>query len=134
MTALYTKGQSYATLLSVICLSSVTSWYRFETAQRSGQKILADGRAGSWLLWCQTASKKTEPFLISGGYSGGTSRFLVDRDRIYAHIFGSVARRKLRTAKIMAPYYRQLFMGNPMALTPLSVAAVHYVRATKGVF
>ncbi len=33
----------------------------------------------------------------------------------------SIARRKHRTAKIMAPCYRQLFTANPMALTPLSV-------------
>jgi len=33
------------------------------------------GTAGSWLLRCRTASKKTELFLSSGGYSGGTPRF-----------------------------------------------------------
>ena len=47
--------------------------------------------------------------------------FRVDRDRLTGHIFGYITRKKHRTAKIMAPYYRQLFMGNPMALIPLSV-------------
>ena len=51
----------------------------------------------------------------------GYPPFRVDRDRLIWHIFGSIARRKHRTAKIMAPYYRQLFTANPMALTPLSV-------------
>ena len=69
----------------------------------------------------RTASKKTEPFLSSGGYSGGTTSFRVDRDRLMGHICGSIAIRKHRTAKIMAPYYRQLFTANPMALTALSV-------------
>jgi len=36
-------------------------------------------------------------------------------------IFGSIAGRKHQTARIMAPYYRQLFTANPMALIPLSV-------------
>ncbi len=44
-----------------------------------------------------------------------------DRERLIGHIFGSIARRKHRTAKITAPYYRQLFTANPMALTQLSV-------------
>jgi len=48
----------------------------------------------------------------------------VNRDRLIGHIFGSIARRKHRTAKLMAPYYKQLFTVNPMALTTLSVAAV----------
>ena len=43
------------------------------------------------------------------------------RPRLIGHIFGSIARMKRRTAKIMAPYYKQLFTANPMALTPLSV-------------
>ena len=47
--------------------------------------------------------------------------FRVDRDRLTGHIFSYITGRKHRTAKIMAPYYRQLFMGNPMALIPLSV-------------
>ena len=47
--------------------------------------------------------------------------FRVDRDRLIGHIFGSIARRKRRAAKIMAPYYRQLFTANPMALSPLFV-------------
>ena len=46
--------------------------------------------------------------------------FRVDRDRLIGHIFGSIARRKRPTAKIMAPYYRQLSTANPMVLTPLS--------------
>ncbi len=105
--------------LSSVCLS-VTTWYRFETAQHSGLQIIPNGRAGPRLLWCRTASKKTEPFLSSGGYSGGYPPFRVDRDRLIGHIFGSIARRKHRRAKVMAPYYRQLFTANPMALTPLS--------------
>ncbi len=48
----------------------------------------------------------------------------VDRDALIGHTVGSIARMKHRTAKIMARYYRQLFTANPMALTPLSVAAV----------
>ena len=48
-------------------------------------------------------------------------QFRVDRDRLTGKIFGYISRKKHRTAKIMAPYYRQLFMGNPMALIPLSV-------------
>ncbi len=51
----------------------------------------------------------------------GYPPFRVDRDRLNGHIFGSTARRKHRTAKIMAPYYRQLFTVNPMALIPLFV-------------
>ncbi len=51
----------------------------------------------------------------------GYPPFRVDRDRLIGHIFGSIARRKRRTAKIMAPYYRQLFTASPMALIPLSV-------------
>ena len=47
--------------------------------------------------------------------------FRVDRDRLIGHIFGSIARKKRRTVNIMAPYYRQLFMANPVALIPLSV-------------
>ena len=50
----------------------------------------------------------------------GYPPFRVDRDRLIGHIFGSIATRKHRTAKIMAAYYRQLFTDNPMALTPLS--------------
>jgi len=51
----------------------------------------------------------------------GYPPFRVDRDRLIGHIFGSIARRKRRTAKIMTnPYYRQLFTANPMVLTPLS--------------
>ncbi len=83
---------------------------------------MPNGRAGSWLLWCRTASKKmSELFLSSGGYSGGYPPFRVDRDRLIGHTFGSIAIRKHRTAKIMAPYYRHLFTANPMALTALSV-------------
>ncbi len=51
----------------------------------------------------------------------GYPPFRVDRDRLIGHIFGSIARRKHRTAKIMAPYYRQLFTANQMALSPLFV-------------
>ncbi len=74
----------------------------------------------------ETASKKTGQFLSIGGYtySGVYTPFRFDRDRLIGHIFGSIARRKHRTAKITAPYYRQLFTVNPMALTPFSVAAV----------
>ncbi len=50
----------------------------------------------------------------------GYPPFRVDRDRLIGHIFGSIARKKRRTAKIMAPYYRQLFTANPTVLTPLS--------------
>ena len=50
----------------------------------------------------------------------GYPLFRVDRDRLIWHIFGSIAKRKRQTAKIMTPYYRQLFTANPMALTPLS--------------
>ena len=50
----------------------------------------------------------------------GYPPFRVDRERLIGHIFGSIARRKHRTAKIVAPYYRQLFTANQMALTPLS--------------
>ncbi len=45
---------------------------------------------------------------------------VVVRDRLIGHFFGSIARRKRRRAKIMAPYYRQLFTANPMVLTPFS--------------
>ena len=41
--------------------------------------------------------------------------------RLTGHIFGSIARRKHLTAKIMAPYYRQFITANPMALSPLFV-------------
>ena len=51
----------------------------------------------------------------------GYPPFRVDRDRLIGRIVGSIARRKHRTAKLMAPYYGQLFTANPMALTPLSV-------------
>ena len=51
----------------------------------------------------------------------GYPLFRVDRDRLTGHIFSYITGKKHRTAKIMAPYYRQLFMGNPMALIPLSV-------------
>ena len=51
----------------------------------------------------------------------GYPPFRVDRDRLTGHIFSYITIKKHRTAKIMAPYYRQLFMGNPMALIPLSV-------------
>ncbi len=54
----------------------------------------------------------------------GYPPFRVARYRLNGHIFGSIARRKHRTPKIMAPYYRQLFIGNQMALTPLSAEAV----------
>ncbi len=42
-------------------------------------------------------------------------------EMLIGHIVGSIARRKHRTTKIMTPYYRQLFIGNLMALIPLSV-------------
>ncbi len=58
----------------------------------------------------------------------GYTPFRVDRDRLIGHIFGSIARRKHLTAKIMAPYYRQLFTANPMALTPLSVDDLEGVK------
>ena len=35
--------------------------------------------------------------------------FRVDRDRLTGHIFGYISRKKHRTAKIMAHYYRQLW-------------------------
>jgi len=47
----------------------------------------------------------------------GYPPFRVDEDRLNGHIFGSIARRKHRRAKIMAPYYRQLFTANPTVLT-----------------
>ncbi len=59
----------------------------------------------------------SEPWWLQWGYPP----FRVDEDRLIGHIFGSIARRKHRTAKIMAPYYRQLFTANPIALAPLSV-------------
>ncbi len=50
----------------------------------------------------------------------GYPLFRVYEGRLIGHIFGSISRRKHRTAKIMAPYYRHLFTANPMALTALS--------------
>ncbi len=64
----------------------------------------------------QDGTVSDEQWRLQWGYPP----FRVDRDRLIGHIFGSIARRKRRTAKIMAPYYRQRFTANPMELTPLS--------------
>ncbi len=102
--------------LSVCRLSSVTTWYRFETAQHSGLQIIPNGRAGSRLLWCRTASKKTKPFLSSWD----TIRSASTDIGIFSVMSqeGSIGQQNNDTL------YRQLFTGNPMALTPLSLAAV----------
>ena len=51
----------------------------------------------------------------------GHPPFRVDRDRLTEHIFSYITGRKHWTDKIMASYYKQLFMGNSMELIPLSV-------------
>ena len=53
--------------------------------------------------------------------------FRVDRDRLIRHIFASISRRH-RTAKIMTPYYRQLFMGNRISLIPLFVSDLVWLK------
>ncbi len=107
-------GRSYTTLLSVVCLSSVTTWYRFETVQHSGLKFywMVEKDAGSYGV---ERHPKRRTVSVQWRLQWGCPSFRVDRDRLTGHIFGSIARRKRRTAKIMAPYYRQLFMGTPMA-------------------
>ncbi len=61
----------------------------------------------------------------------GYPPFRVDRDRLIGHIFGSIARRKHWTAKIMAHYLGNFFTANPMALTALSVDDLEGVKVTK---
>ncbi len=68
---LYYKGRPYSTLLSV-CRLSVTSWYRFETAQHGELKF---NRMVGQGLGSYGAEGHAKRFLSSGGYSGGTLRF-----------------------------------------------------------
>ncbi len=58
-----------------VCLSSVTTWYRFETVQRSGLKFYRVVGQGLGPYSAERHPKKTVPFPSSGGYSGGTLRF-----------------------------------------------------------
>ena len=102
-----------------VCLS-VTTWYRFETVQRSGLKLYLMVGQGLGSYGAERHQKDwtvSEQWRLQWGYAP----FRVDGGRLIGHIFGSITRRKHRTAKIMTPYYRQLFMTNPMALIPLSM-------------
>ncbi len=77
-------------------------------------------RASIWLLQALNSIEIGVAVFEQWRLQWGYPPFHVDRDRLIGHIFGSIAKRKRRTAKIMAPYYRQLFMANPTVLTALS--------------
>ena len=77
-------------------------------------------RANTWLRQALNSIEIGLAVFEQWRLQWGYSPFRIDGDRLIGHIFGSIARRKRRTAKIMAPYYRQLFTANPMVLTPLS--------------
>ncbi len=79
-------------------------------------------RANIWLRQALNSIEIGRAVFEQWRLQWGYPPFRVDRDRLIGHIFGSIARRKRRTAKIMTPYYRQLFTTNPMVglLTPVS--------------
>ncbi len=99
-------------------------WAALHVFSNTGLMIssLSD-RANIWLCQALNSIKiglaVFEQWRLQWGYPPFRN-FRVERDRLIGHIFGSIARRKRRTAKIMAPYYRQLFTAKPMVLTPLS--------------
>jgi len=109
-----------ATGLSVVCLSSVTFVYCGQTAIGRLMISSLSDRANIWLRQALNSIEIGLAVFEQWRLQWGYPPFRVDRDRLIGHIFGSIARRKHRTAKIMAPYYRQLFAANPMVLTPLS--------------
>ena len=111
-------------LLSEACLSvcrlSVTFVHCGQTAQDSQMISSQRDRASIWLRQEPNSIEIGQAVFEQWRLQWGYPPFRVDRDRLIGHIFGSIARRKHRTAKIMAPYNRNLFTVNPMALTPLS--------------
>ncbi len=109
-----------ACLSVVVCrrLSSVTFVHCGQTAiDRLMISSLSD-RENTWLRQALNSIKIGIAVFEQWRLQWGYPPFRVDRDRLIGHIFGSIARRKHRTAKIMAPYYRQLSIGNPMAHYP----------------
>ncbi len=107
----------------VVCrrLSSVTFVDCGQTAiDRLMISSLSD-RANTWLRQALNSIEIGLAVFEQWRLQWGYPPFRVDRARLIGHIFGSIARRNRRTAKIMASYYRQLFTANPVVLTPLSV-------------
>ncbi len=106
-------------LSSVVCLSVMFVHCGQTAIDRLMISSLSD-RANIWLRQglnsIEIGLTVFEQWRLQWGYPP----FRVDRDRLIGHIFGSIGRRKRRTAKRMAPYYRQLFTANPMVLTPFS--------------
>jgi len=103
-----------------VCLSSVTF---VDCGQKAIDRLMISSLSDRANIWLRQALNSIEIGLAvfeQWRLQWGYPPFRVDRDRLIGHIFGSIARRKRRTAKIMAPYYRQLFTANPMVLTPLS--------------
>jgi len=102
-------------------LSSVTF---VDCGQTAIDRLMISSLSDSANIWLRQALNSIEIGLAvfeQWRLQWGYPPFCVDRDRLIGHIFGSIARRKRRTAKIMAPYYRQLFTADPMVLlTPLS--------------
>ena len=106
--------------LSSVCLS-VTFVHCGQTTTDGLMVSSQPDRASIWLRYAtniiEIGPTVSEQWRLQWRYPP----FRVDRDRLIGHIFGSIARKKRRTVNIMAPYYRQLFMANPVALIPLSV-------------
>ena len=104
----------------VVCRLSVTFVHCGRTAI-DGLMISAQSDRAS--IWVRQETNSIEIGLAvfeQRRLQWGYPPFRVDRDRLIGHTFGSIARRKRRTANIMAPYYRQLFTANPAILIPLS--------------
>jgi len=107
-----------ATGLSAICLSVVV-----DCGQTAIDRLMISSLSDRANIWRRQSLNSIEIGLAvfeQWRLQWGYPTVHVDWDRLIGHIFGSIARRKRRTAKIMAPYYRQLFKANPMVLTPLS--------------
>ncbi len=108
----------------VVCLSvrpSVTIVDCGQTAIDRGMVSSLSDRANIWLRNALNSIEIGLAVFEQWRLQWGYPPFRVDGDMLIGHIFGSTARGKHRTAKIMAPYYRQLFTANPMAQIPLSV-------------
>ncbi len=105
--------------LSVVCLS-VTFVHYGQTAQNRLTISSQPDRASILVRQAPNSIEIGLAVFEQRRLQWGYPQFRVDRDRLIGHIFGSIARRKRRTAKIMTHYNRQLFTANPMVLTTLS--------------
>ncbi len=106
-----------------VCLSVRLSVTIVDCGQTAIDRLMISSLSDRANIWLRQALNSTEIGLAvfeQWRLQWRYPPFRIDRDRLIGHIFGSIARRKRRTAKLMTPYYRQLFTANPMVLTPLS--------------